>query len=300
MRGRRLRDAACRAAAPGLVALALLLAVGCDREETRRRRTVLRNLPGNPAVAAVPMYRVHVVRLRHRMRPDAPEEDVWRLLGAQAVPDGKARLWFQNDLLIGEGAGIAADRVEALLTETPDREVATSEIRVRENFDFRLSLGFERDTLDFVWTEDGELRGRHFEAARADLRFVCRRDPDNPDAVVLAVVPEVSHGEERLKWVETAAGFTKQMVRPRFTLDALAVEAALRPGRMLVVGGRRRSPVSLGAVWFYDRRGPDLWKQTLILTAELYLPGAEPEAGPGLTVPEASKPAPAPAPAPPE
>ena len=72
------------------------------------------------------------------------------------------------------------------------------------------------------------------------------------------------------------------MARQEFTASDLAAEVRLGVGRLLVIGGRRRSPVSLGGALFFEPRGPDLWAQTLILSAEEILLKDAPE---GTTVP---------------
>ena len=65
--------------------------------------------------------------------------------------------------------------------------------------------------------------------------------------------------------------------RASFTLTDLAAEVRLPPGRLLVLGGRRSSDLSLGGTFFYEPRGPDTWIQTIILTAEGVQPGQIPE-----------------------
>jgi len=266
----------------GLTALAML-AAGCQPSPTGRQPIRLRPLPPSPAFANAPMIHVRVVRLQHRLRPDAPVEDLWRLLGTTNVPHKKRALWDANDLRLGDGAGLAADRMNELVTETPDRSAVVNVLIVRENLDFAISLGGERESLDLIWSDASrQLVGRHFDKALLLFRLVCRADPEEPNVVRVALVPEVRYGPEQMRWIRTEEGITQRMARASFTLTDLAAEVRLPPGRLLVLGGHRSSELSLGGTLFYEPRGPDTWAQTIILTAERLQSGQIPK---GETVP---------------
>lgn len=267
-----------------LLAGLALAPAGCGPSSGRVGGEIsLRPMTTGAGPASVPMFGVRIVRLRHRLRPDAPVEDIWRLLGTTNVPHEKRALWEANDLRLGDGANLAADRLNQLLAETPDRTVKVSELLVRENLDFLISVGGERDTLQLLWTDaSGRLLGRHFDQALAEFRVVCRTDPADPDAVRIALVPEVRYGKERLRWVRTGQGTVQRMVRAAFPISDLAVEVRLPSGRLLVIGGRSPTGgpgLSLGSAIFFQRHGPDTWCQTIILTAERALPGRVPESG---------------------
>lgn len=289
------------------VFLALLLAVasaaGCAPAPPPAQPVHLRPLAGADAPAMSPMFQIRLVVLSHRLRPDAPVEDIWRLLGATNVPYEKRALWEINDLRLGEGARLAADRMNTLAAETPDRTTQVRMLYARENFDFPILLGGERDAVDFLWADAaGRLAGRHFDRALGQLRCVCRGDPDDPTAVRLAMVPEVLYGPEEMHWVQTGSSVTQKMVRASFVLTDLAAEVRLAPGRILVIGPRAAPPggkdtpdLSLGPALMHERRGPDLWTQTIILTAERMAPGQMPEGGsiplmPGLKPTQPPKP----------
>ena len=256
-----------------------LAAAGCETAPPSQPIR-LRPIPGTPQSADVLMFQVRLVLLQHRVRPDSPVEDVWRLLGTTNVPYEKRTLWEENDLRLGDGAHLAADRMNELVTETPDRTAHVKILTVRENMDFAIPLGGDRDCLDVLWTDaSGQMAGRRFEKALAQLRLVCRSDPDSPDAVRIAIVPEVEYGPEEMHWVRTETGYKQQVGRASLVLSDLAAEVRLAPGRLLVLGGRRGADLSLGGTLFYERRGPDMWVQTLILTAERIRPGHVPEEG---------------------
>jgi len=262
------------------LALALASATGCA---PRREPIVLRPIEGEPGLANRPTFRVRVVRLVHRIRPDAPVEDVWRLLGTTDVPYEKRALWSANDLRLGDGARLAAERMNELVVQTSDRTVQIVELLVRENMDFLVTLGAEREDLEVLWTDAaGRVSGRRFSGAQPGLRLVCRRDASAPATACIAFVPEVTYGAEALRWVQTESGLVQRAGRQEFTATDLAAEVRLAPGRMLVLGAERRSPVSLGGAFFYEQRGPDLWAQTIVLTAE-EVPLAK--VPPGTTVP---------------
>jgi len=255
-------------------ALAAAVPAGCER---RGRSDQDEPLVLKPMRLQDPprMFQVQIVRLRHRIRPDAPLEDTWRLLGTTRVPHEKRALWHANDLRMGEGGQLAAERLRELVHDTPDRSVRFSRLVIPENSDFVVESGPDRLDLNVVWTDaDGRLAGRRLERASPRFRLVCRTAPDDPQAVCIALVPEIAYGEQRLRYERTEHGFTQQMARDRFTPTDLAAEIRLGPGRMLALGGERSSDVSLGAALCFERRGPDLWKQTLLLTARPLPPGA--------------------------
>lgn len=249
------------------------------------------------------MFNLRIVRLQHRQRPDAPVEDIWRLLGTTNVPYEKRNLWEANDLRLGEGARIAADRMSELVTETPDRTASVSVVMVRENADFPIALSRERESLDLVWSDPaGRLIGRRFDRAIPGFRAVCRTDPEDPKAVRVAMIPEVQYGPEEMRWTRTEVGVTQRIGRAMFPLADMEAEVRLLPGRLLVLGARRTSDVSLGGALFHERRGPDVWAQTLILTVERAVPGQAPKgetmpflvppSKPGKSAPAAAVPAP--------
>jgi hypothetical protein len=261
--------------------VSLALAAGCNKPPPAPRPGVtLRPTVPADSLARTPMFNLRVVILKHRVRPDAPVEDIWRLLGTTNVPYEKRALWEANDLRLGDGAHLAADRLSDLVTETPDRMAFASTLQVLENMDFTVSLGGERDLLDVLWTDaSGRLQGRHFTKALAEFRVVCRGDPKDPDAVLIALAPEVLYGPEELRWVRTEAGPIQRMARASCLLTDLAAEVRLGPGRLLVIGCRRTSDLSPGGAMFQERRGPDAWLQTIILTAERAKPGELPSGG---------------------
>jgi hypothetical protein len=234
------------------------------------------------------MFQVRILRLTQRLRPDAPMEDVWRLLGTTNVPHEKRLLWDANELRIGEGAQLAADRMNELLAGTTERSTTANDLTTRENMEFRIAMGGDRDSLDILWTDAaGILCGRHFEEARADFRVVCRSDLKDLHAVDLAIVPEVVYGKETLQWVRTESGFAQKMERRNAALSDLAAEVRLQPGRLLVIGGHAASSLSLGGALFHETRGPDTYVQTLIITADRLLPGEAPAGGTVPFVPSA-------------
>jgi len=157
---------------------------------------------------------------------------------------------------------------------------------VRENFDFAIPAGGERDAVDILWTDAaGRMAGRRFDRAITQFRCVCRSDPEDPAALHLALMPEVAYGPEEMRWVQVGNSVTQKMLRATFPLTDLAAEVRLAPGRLLVIGGRTpgtgkgAAGLSLGGAFFHGRRGPDTWSETIILTAERTGPGQIPETG---------------------
>jgi hypothetical protein len=263
-------DAPARAIRLAAAVLAALLAAGCRTDQREDpQRLVLKGAAVQPPAAERPLYRIQVARLLHRLRPDAEVESVWDVLRTAAAPHEKQALWEANDLRLGEGGAEATERLRGLLASTPDRQVHVHTILVRENFEFRVSFGPKRQTLDLLWTDaEGRLVGRQFGRAAAEVRMVCRRDPRRPGAVRVALVPEVAYGDEQFRWTETPEGFSRRMGQSRLVLSDLASEVPLGAGRLLVLGGARSGPLSLGGAYFYEQRGPDLWVHTAVFAVQ--------------------------------
>jgi hypothetical protein len=140
--------------------------------------------------------------------------------------------------------------------------------------------------------------GRHFDKAVVQYRLVCRSDPDDPEGVRIALVPEVLSGSEEMHWVRSESGaFVQRFERAAFTMSDFAAEVRLPAARLLMLGGRGSTDLSLGGAFFHERRGPDEWAQTIILTVQRMKPGQMPESGsvplvqppPGATRPAAPK-----------
>ena len=264
------------------VLLLLAALAGCDAgTRDDRQGLVLKGGAAPPSTSALPMYRVEVARILSRVRPDAEVEDVWAMLQAAAVPHEKQALWEANDLRLGEAGPEAAERLKGLLTTTADRQVHVHTIAVRENFEFRVTFGGRRQTLDLLWTDaEGHLLGRHFEQATAEVRMVCRRDPARPDVVRVAMVPEVAYGEERVRWTETPEGYSRRLGQSVLAVPDLVAEAVLPAGRLLLLGGRRSGPLSLGGAYFHERRGPDLWVHTAVFAVQPMSAPGKPAAKP--------------------
>jgi len=257
---------------------------GCNGPaEERSGPITLKPLVPKGGPSAKTMFQVRTVLLQHRLRPDAPIEDVWRLLGTTGLSHETRSLWEANDLRLGDGAGLAAERLNDLLAETPDRTAKVRDLLVPENLDFAIALGGERETIDLVWTDAaGRLVGRHFEGAAIRFRAVCRRDAAEPAAVCIAIVPEVQYGPERMRWVRTEKGPTQRMGRASCVLSDLAAEVRLLPGRLLVLGSTSPAAgpgISFGRAAFFERRGPDTWQETIILTVQPAAPGKVPAGG---------------------
>jgi hypothetical protein len=119
----------------GLLVAAVALAAGCESAPAERQAIRLK-----PSAEAR-VFQVRAVLLQQRIRPDAPVEDLWRLLGTTGVPYEKRTLWELNDLRMGDGARLAADRLNELATETQDRTAQVGVQFAGENLDFVISLG---------------------------------------------------------------------------------------------------------------------------------------------------------------
>jgi hypothetical protein len=261
-----------RVLAAGLAVLAVTWAAGCVGADSAAKGGGIRLKPmaGSGAAVDLSMFQIRVVRIQHRLAADTPVEDLWRLLGGTSLPYEKRALWEVNDLRIGDGAELAADRLSELVTETPDRSIQTSQIRVRENSDFTIEIGGGRDVMDILWTDAARrLQGRQFQKCTAQFRLVCTSAPDDPAAIRVSLAPEIVYGDEALHWVRTPTGmFSQRLERSTFVLSDFAAEVRLPPGRLLVLGGRPEPGLSPGGALFCEPRGPNVWNQTIVLSFE--------------------------------
>jgi hypothetical protein len=265
--------------AASVAVLVAALAAGCGSDSILPIRLSPTPPPAVRPALGPAMFMVRVVRLQHRQRADASVEDVWRLLGATTAPYEKRALWEANDLRMGDGAQLAADRMNELATDTADRTTQTTLRQVRENLEFTIPIGAERDAINILWSDaSGRLQGRWFEKCQAQFRMVCRSDPTDPEAVRIALVPEILWGPDELHWVVNEVGNVVQKMGPSsFLLSDFAAEVRLPAKRLLVLGAKPSPGLSVGPALFCEQRGPDVWDQAFIVTVERLKPGEIPE-----------------------
>lgn len=105
-----------------------------------------------------------------------------------------------------------------------------------------------QDELSVLRCSDAGLEGETFGSAQPVL--VVRAYPERDGRVRVKVVPEIQHGESRLRFVGTQGALRIEPGRTKRAFDDLAVEAVLAPGQMLLLTTQLERPGSLGHRFF--------------------------------------------------
>jgi len=105
-----------------------------------------------------------------------------------------------------------------------------------------------QDELSVLLCNAGGVEGETFRSAQAV--FVMRAYPERDGRVRVRVVPEIQHGENKLRYVGTQGALRIEPGRAKRAFDDLAVEAVLAPGHMLILSTLLDRPGSLGYRFF--------------------------------------------------
>jgi len=95
--------------------------------------------------------------------------------------------------------------------------------------------------------------------------FVIRARPERDGRVRIRLVPEVQHGENKLRYVGTQGVLRIEPGRTKRAFDDLAVEAVLAPGHMLLLGTLLDPPGSLGRRFFTQNVDGQVQQKLLVI-----------------------------------
>jgi len=165
------------------------------------------------------------------------------LVGGQ-VPPGLVSLLEINDKPAPQGRSLE-NRVADMEQEP---RVVRRHLELRPGGRTDVVTSDIQEEFSVLRCSDAGLEGETFCSAQAVL--VVRAYPERDGRVRVKVVPEIQHGENRLRFVGTQGALRIEPGRAKRAFDDLSVEAVLAPGQMLLLSTQLDRPGSLGHRFF--------------------------------------------------
>ncbi len=199
-------------------------------------------------------------------------DSIWHEADEQRFSVPLRRQLAENGLRAGGLGWQRPAAVQRLLDEQSERAVQpvdpqqgiqvteldrTSPIRIRQlqvrpgrRSEIIASTTYE--SLPLLVREGGVLKGRSYQNCQGILALHAYPEPDGQ--VRLAVWPEMHHGQPRHRFTGSDGVLKLETGRPRDLFEYLALDVALAPGEMLVLGNHADRPGSLGDCFFHERQ----------------------------------------------
>ncbi|RMF93293.1 MAG: hypothetical protein D6741_13835 [Planctomycetota bacterium] len=117
--------------------------------------------------------------------------------------------------------------------------------------------------MPLVECDDGSLCGRILSQAQG--QFALFLEPKRDGGVKLKLVPEIEHGQPRIRPVGEGGVLRLETGRPRLALDRLACEVDLAPGDMLVATALPNRPGSVGDYFLTTRKDDAKQQKVLVI-----------------------------------
>jgi hypothetical protein len=160
-----------------------------------------------------------------------------------------------------------APQAQSLETRTVDLERETRV--VRRHMEMRagvrtdiVATDVQEDMPVLVCRPKG-VEGESFCSAQAVLAV--KAFPERDGRVRLKIVPEIQHGESRLRYVGTLGAMRIESGRPKRTFEDMAIEAVLAPGHILVMSTLLDRPATLGHRFFIQSIDGQTEQRLLVL-----------------------------------
>lgn len=180
------------------------------------------------------------------------------LVGAQ-VPASLSRLLELKDK--------PAPRCQSLENQIVDLE---HEPRVvRRHMELRAGVRTEvvasdvQDEMPVLLCCSSGVEGESFCSAQAVLAIKVMAEPDG--RVRVRLVPEIHHGESRLRYVSTQGAIKIQPGRAKRAFEDMTMETVLAPGHIILVSTLLDRPSTLGHRFFTENRDGHIEQKLLVL-----------------------------------
>jgi len=119
------------------------------------------------------------------------------------------------------------------------------------------------DELSVLLCGPAGVEGETFRSAQAVL--VVRAFPERDGRVRIKIVPEIQHGESKLRYVGSQGALRIEPGRAKRAFDDLAVEAVLAPGHMLILSTLLDRAGSLGHRFFTQNTDGHVEQKLLVI-----------------------------------
>jgi hypothetical protein len=232
-----------------------------------------------------------------QMSPDSVAIEVFFVRFPFNDPDANGRLWEEVDEMHLPGevrqrlarngfrVGLAGGQVPATLArlmelkDKPDANPPGLETRVtdlehkpptvRRRMELRpgvrseIVAGDVQDELSVLYCSQSGLEGDTFHLAQPVMDI--RAYPERDGRVRIRMVPEIHHGESRLRHVITPGMVRLESGKNKRAFDEMAIEAVLAPGHMLILSTLPDRSGSLGYRFFTLNPGGQLEQKLMIV-----------------------------------
>ena len=246
-----------------VLAATLLALVGCTLTggALRKDGLVAPKLGGTEVL--VPKRCLLRLMIAERPQGDpALGQTVWLAVDEQALDADARRILQANGLRIGRISGDLPREVQDVLSAPPPRKIEPQSIDLPEGDHSLIDTGtVATPSLSLMLGQKDKVVGKVYEDARGFVRVTASFDGD--DGVALRIAPELHHGPIQQGWGVAAGGTAMtpgQIIsKPGQKEEAfrdLTCTVVLKPGQVLVLGGRHDKRGSLGNFLFGDA-GPD-------------------------------------------
>ncbi|GAB6164820.1 hypothetical protein JCM19992_08200 [Thermostilla marina] len=206
---------------------------------------------------------------------------LWQELDEQCLAPELRQALFRHGFRVGRSTGDASLTLAELLA-LDDAPIATGPVQ-KADLDAldqepkvvrrHLQLPFRKrgqivasgiyPEMPLVECADGSLCGRMLTQAQG--QFALFLEPDRDGGVKLKLVPEIEHGQPRIRPVGEGGVLRLETGRPRLSLDQLSCEVALEPGDMLVATALPNRPGSVGDYFLTTRKDESKQQKVLVI-----------------------------------
>lgn len=232
--------------------------VGCTLTQTGLRKDGTVPQVGGGEVVAPKRCLLRIMVASRPQGDAALGEAVWRAADEQAVEPEVRRILQANGLRVGLVTGELPQEVLAVLAAPPPKHVEAQTIVLPDGDHTLLDPGTPPSpSLPLILGQKDKHVARDYKEARGLVRMTAGFD--GADGVALRITPEVHHGPIQQGWSVAAGGtpMTPQQIIPKSgqqeeTFRDMACTLVLKPGQVLVLGGRHDKRGSLGDFLFSE------------------------------------------------
>lgn len=246
-----------RAKIASLTLAGLLAApVGCTLNQQGLRKDGVIPQIGGGEVVAPKRCMLRVMVATQPQGEAALGELVWRVADEQAIDAESRRVLQTNGLRVGIISGELPPEVQAVLAAPPPHKVEAQTIVLPEHDHTLLDPAtLPSSALSLILGQKDKAVGKVYQDAHGYVRMSAAFEGD--DGVSLRITPELHHGPVQQGW-GVAGGSTpmspQQIIarngQHEETFRDMACTLALKPGQVVVIGGRHDKRGSLGDFLF--------------------------------------------------
>ena len=254
-----------RLAAGAWAALFLVVLAGCHELEKQPGKSPLRQVQMSHDSMAI-----DIVFARFPYGDPEFNTALWSEIDEQHFPAELRQRLTKNGFRVGLVGGQVPMALSKLLemTDRPDNgdaaqtrvtdlekdpKVTCRHVQIRPGRRTEIQASGVYEELPVLTCEPRGVCGKTYYKAQGV--FALEANPEHDGRVRFDLLPEVHHGEARLKSIPTASGMRLEPGRAKQVFDALACQAILSPGQLIVVTALPQRPGSLGHYFFTDENG---------------------------------------------